>query len=157
MSKAGYVAQTTTAVALSAAATKTVLGVLAPAQFGADVQSYSVGFDGSTPATAIRCELVYATFASNPPGTNSTSETVVQEYGRAITAGFTAARNWTTEPTVLTVLDVFYLSPAGGLVIRDFPLGRTPDSAVSQGFGIRCITPSGVTANVLAVIRFERT
>lgn len=155
MAKAGYGTSTEGAVALAAATAKSILGVSAPSQFGADLISFSVGFDGVTAsAVPVVVELCYATFATNAPGTASTSTTVDQLYGRAITVGFTAAKNWTTEPTVLTPLHEFLLTPAGGLVIRDFPIGQTPDSAVSNGFVIRCNAPAVV--NVRADLKFER-
>jgi hypothetical protein len=156
MAKAGYSVVTGAAVALSAATAKTVLAVLAPAQFGVDLKKFSVGFDGVTAsAVPVLCELCYLTAASNStPGTGNTSATPVQAYGRSITTGFTAFYNSTSEPTVLTVLESFLLSPAGGLVIRDFPLGDTPDSAVSQGFALRCTAPA--TVNVRAAFWFER-
>jgi hypothetical protein len=52
MSKARYSAQTGAAVALSAATAKTVLAVIAPAQFGCDLVGYEVAFDGAMPAAA---------------------------------------------------------------------------------------------------------
>lgn len=155
MAKAGYTASTGTAVALSAATAKSVIGVAGAATFGCDLKKFRIGFDGVTAsAVPVLVELCYATFATNGPGTNSTSLTVVQTYGRAITAGFTAARNWTVEPTVLTPIDNWTLTPNGGLVIYDIPLGDTPDSAVSEGFVLRCTAPAGV--NVQAALAFER-
>ena len=73
---------------------------------------------------------------------------------RTIAAGFTAGKTWTSEPTVLTVLDSWLLSPNGGLVLYDFPLGDTPDAAVSNGFVLR-ITATA-TVNVRASMLFER-
>lgn len=155
MAKAGYVAATGTNVSLAATTAKSLIGVAAPSTFGVDLKKFRIGFNGITAGdTPVLVELCYATFATNAPGTNSTSVTVQQCYGRPITAGFTAARNWTTEPTVLTVLDEWPLTPAGGLVIYDFPLGDTPDSAVSQGFVIRCTAGAAVTAR--AAIWMER-
>lgn len=155
MAKAGYATNTEGAVALSAAAAKSVLGVSAPAQFGVDLKKFRVGFDGVTAsAVPVLIELCYATFATNGPGTNSTATTVDQVYGRTITAGFTGGRNWTTEPTVLTPIDEWLLTPAGGLVIYDFPLGDTPDTAVSNGFVLRLNAPAAV--NVRATLFFER-
>jgi len=155
MAKAGYVTSTEGAVALSAATAKSVLGVSAPAQFGVDLKKFRLAFDGVT-ASAVPAlvELCYATFATNAPGTASTSTTVDQVYGRVITAGFTAAKTWTTEPTVLTPLDEWLLTPAGGLVMYDFPLGDTPDTAVSNGFVLRVNAPAIV--NVRATFWFER-
>lgn len=155
MSKAGYTAPAAATVALVAATAKSVVGVSAPAQFGVDLTKFRIAFDGVTATNApVLVELCYATFATNGPGTNSTSITVQQAYGRSITAGFTAAYNWTTEPTVLTLVDGWTLTPNAGTVIYDFPLGTTPDSAVSQGFVIRCTAANNV--NVRPTLWFER-
>lgn len=155
MAKAGYSIVTGGAVALSAATAKSILGVKAPSGNGIDLKKFKVGFNGTSASEApVLIELCYATFATNSPGTNSTSVTPAQIYGRAITVGATAAKTWTTEPTVLTVLQEWLLTPNGGLVFYDFPLGDTPDSAVSEGFVIRCTAPAA--ANVRASLEFER-
>lgn len=155
MAKAGYTTSTEGAVALAAATAKSILGFTAPGQFGADLQGLSIGFDGVTAsAVPVLIELCYATFATNGPGTNSTSTTVDQVYGRTITPGFTAARNWTTEPTVLTPIREWLLTPAGGTIIYDVPFGQGLDTAVSNGFVLRCNAPAVV--NVRADFRFER-
>lgn len=154
MAKAGYKASTEGAVSLSAATAKTVLGVSAPSTFGVDLKKMRLGFDGVTAsAVPVLVELCYATFGANAPGTNSTSVTVRQLYGRSITAGFTAAKTWTTEPTTLTVIDEWLLSPTGGLVVYDFG-DETPDSAVSEGFVLRLTAPA--TVNARATLWFER-
>jgi hypothetical protein len=155
MSKAGYSATTQADVALAAATAKSVIGVSAPATFGVDLTKFRIGFAGITAgAVPGLVELCAATFATNAPGTASTSATVQQDYGRSITAGFTAAYNWTTEPTVLTVLDSWVLTPTGGLVIYDYPLGTSPDNAVSTGFVLRCTFAAIV--NLRATLHFER-
>jgi hypothetical protein len=153
MAKAGYSAATGAAVALVAATAKTVLAVTAPAQFGVDLKKLRVGFDGVTAsAVPVLVELCYSTFAT--AGT-STAGTVNQTYGRTIVAGFTTAYNYTAEPTVLTPFDRWTLTPNGGLVIYDYPLGDTPDTAVSNGFALRLTAPAAV--NVNATLWFERT
>lgn len=156
MAKAGYTISTGAAVALSAATAKSVLCVLAPAQFGVDLKKLRVSFDGVTAsATPVLVELCYSTAATNStPGTGNTTGTVNQVYGRAITAGFTGFYNATSEPTVLTPFDRWTLTPNGGLVIYDIPLGDTPDTAVSNGFVIRCTAPAAVSVN--ASMWFER-
>ena len=155
MAKAGYSIVTGGAVALSAATAKSILGVRSHANFGLDLKKVRVGFDGVTAtAVPVLVELCYATFATNAPGTASTSVTPLQEYGRSIAVGATAAKNWTTEPTVLTVLDEWLLTPNGGLVLYDWPLGDTPDCAVSEGWVIRCTAPA--TVNVRAAMHYER-
>lgn len=156
MAKAGYQASTEANVPLVAATAKTVLGVLAPAQFGVDLRGFEISFDGVTASDKpVLVEICTATFATNPPGTSSTSSTVSQVYGRSITAGFTAAYNWTAEPTVLVAIKPIAITPNGGTYDYDWPLGETPDNAVSTGFAIRCTAPTSAV-NVRASLRFER-
>lgn len=156
MAKAGYTLQTGAAVALSAATAKTVLCVIAPSQFGIDLKKLKIGFDGVTAsAVPVLCELMTSTLISNStPGTGNSTGTVTQVYGRSITAGFTGFYASTSEPTVLTTFDSWILTPAGGLVMYDYPLGDTPDTAVSNGIVLRCTAPAAV--NVRASFTFER-
>lgn len=156
MAKAGYSAVTGAAVALTAATPKTVLFVMAPAQFGCDLKKYRIAFDGVTAsAVPVLVEVCALSGASNSTaGTGNTSATVNQAYGRAITAGFTAGYNCTTEPTVLTAIDSALLTPNGGVLVYDFPLGDTPDNDVSKGFAIRLTAPA--TVNARAALWFER-
>lgn len=155
MATPGYSAVTQADVSLSAATAKSVIGVLAPAQFGASVQGFQVSFNGVT-ASAVPAlvELCTATFATNGPGTNSTSATVRQERGRAVTAGFTAGYAWTTEPTVLVVIENFLITPNAGSLLYDYPLEREPDNDVSVGFVIRITAPAAVSCR--ATLKFGR-
>lgn len=146
MGRAIYSAAAAAVVALTAATAKSVIGVAATANFGVDLLGFELGFDGAT-STAIppQIEICQATFATNGPGTNSTSITPVQESGRAITAGFTAAANWTTEPTVLTVMRATSLPAYQGSIWVDLAKDNTtPDNAVSAGFVIRITAPAAV-------------
>lgn len=156
MGKAGYSANTEAAVALVAATAKTILGVNGTSAFGVDLLGYTLSFDGVTAGNApVLVELCQATFATNAPGTASTTVTVDQRYGRVVTAGFTAARNWTTEPTVLTVIAEMFIDPYKSTLPYDYALGTSPDCAVSNGFVLRCNAPNNV--NVRATLKFERT
>lgn len=158
MAKAGYKVGTSSAVALSAATAKTALMVLSPAQFGVDLKKFSISFDGVTSsAVPVLCEIVTSTNATNStPGTANTSETanIQQIYGRSITTGFTAFSASTSEPTVLTRIWSFNLTPVGGSLFYDYPLGDTPDIAVSAGIGIRLTAPA--TVNAICSMTFER-
>lgn len=158
MAKAGYSVRTSSAVALSAATAKTALAVLAPSSFGIDLKKFSIGFDGVTAsAVPVFWEVCYLTGATNSTaGTGNTSETsnVQQIYGRTITHGVTAFSASTSEPTVLTPVRSNLLTPTGGLLMYDFPLGDTPDSAVSQGFAVRLTAPA--TVNVRVDMSWER-
>ena len=151
MAKAGYVA-TGAVSALAAATAKTILTVLAPAQFGVDLRGFELSLDGAT-STAVPVLWELCSLDGTTAGT-STAGTVRQEYGRTITAGFTTGSNFTAEPTVLTALYSDYIPAFNGLVIRDFPFNGGPDSAVSQGFALRLTAPAVVNAR--ATFRFER-
>jgi hypothetical protein len=159
MAKAGYIVRSGS-VALTAATAKTCLMVITPAQFGLDLKKVRVSFDGVTAsAVPVLCELVTSTNATNStPGTGNTSSgqigTVAQQYGRSITAGFTALAACTSEPTVLTAVDEFWLTPNGGVLFYDWPLGDTPDFAVSSGVGVRITAPATVDVRVEMI--FER-
>ena len=154
MAKAGYSLQTGAAVALSSGTAKTILCVIAPAQFGVDLRMIDIGFDASAAATGILVEICTSTLASNStPGTNNTTGTVNQVYGRSITAGFTGFYASTSEPTVLTPIDSFTMA-VNGTVVRPWNFGEGYDCAVSNGIAIRCTSQSSV--NVRASMVFER-
>lgn len=154
MAKAGYSITTGGAVTLTATTPKTVLAVKAPSGSGIDLKKFRVGFNGtSASATPVLVELCYVTYATAGTSTD-VSSSIKQAYGRAITVGATAAKTYTAEPTALTVLEEFLLTPNGGLVFYDWPLGDTPDSAVSEGFALRCTAPAGV--DVRAGLAWER-
>jgi hypothetical protein len=148
--KAGYSAEVGAAVALAAATAKSILSVIAPAQFGADLRQIRVGFDGVT-ASAVPVLVEVVTFTTDGTGTGGT---VNQVYGRSITAGFTTKYNYTVEPTTPTAIDRFTLTPNGGILVYDYPSDRTPDTAVSNLIAIRCTAPAVV--NVNATMFFER-
>jgi hypothetical protein len=159
MGKAGYTTGTgATATALAVNTPKTCLCVICPAQFGIDLKKIRVSTDGVTAsATPVLCEVMLSTLASNStPGTNNTTGTVVQVYGQTITPGFTSfySSAATFEPTVLTSIDDFWLDPNKSTVLYDFPLGDTPDTAVSRGIVLRCTAAAIV--NIRARFWFER-
>lgn len=142
----GYAVGVGADASLAAATTKSLLGVRAGASFGIKLKKISMGSrgSGSTIPTAIPLliEICYCTFATNPPGTNSASETPAQTYGRTIAHGMTAASEWSTEPTVLTVLDEYSLHPQQ-MMKEGLPFGEEFDADVSNGFVMRVTNPTG--------------
>ena len=150
MAKAGYTATTGAAVATSTV--KTILSVLAPAQFGVDLRGFEISADGAT-STAVPVFWELCTLTGAGAGTG-TSGTVNQTYGRAITAGFTTLYNYTAEPTVLAPIYADYFPAFNGLVIRDFAFNAGPDNDVSKGFALRCT--AAVSVNLRASFTFER-
>lgn len=136
-------------VALTAATARSVLGIRGGSAFGLDLAMWSVSFDasGSSAPTnePVLCELCYCTFATNAPGTNSTTETPLQLAGRVMTHGMTAASAWTAgnEPTVLSVLDEYLCHAQTGF--KEFMgLGQEFDTALNEGFVIRVTSPAAV-------------
>lgn len=151
-----YFCSTEGAVALSAATAKTVVGVKAHANSGLLLLGYRVAFDGVT-ASAIPAlvEIGYCTWGANSPGTNSTSTTPRQRLGRVLTVGFTSGKTWTAEPTTITVSgEIPLLTPNGGTIIYDYPLGTELDSALAEGFVMRVTAPA--TVNVRAGLIVSR-
>lgn len=160
MAKTGYslLVPSPSAVALVAGTAKTVLYVLAPSQFGVDLIGARVSFDGvlASDVPAL-CEIVRGTAATNStPGTGSTTATPVQNYGQSITPGFTGAYNCTSEPTVLSALDLLKLTPNGGAYVYDFSLGQSIECAPGQLIGLR-ITAITNAVNCFPVLKFERS
>src|SRR5690606_22161124 len=120
-----------------------------------DLKKIRVAFDGVTASDERGLvEVCACSFASNGPGTNSTSVTPVPAYGRPAATGITSAKDWSSAPTVAVTIEEFLLTPTGGLVMYDWPLGDTPDSPLGEGFTIRCTAPDSV--NVRATMIFER-
>lgn len=143
MSAPLYAAKTEADVAVSTV--RTVLGVKAHANSGLLLKKLHISLDGvSASGVPGLIELGYCTFATNSPGTNSTSTTPVQQSGRVLTAGFTSGRNWTSEPTTITVLDEWRLTPNGGLVLYDLPLGDEYDTALGEGLVVRATFAASV-------------
>lgn len=158
MAQTLYAAPAAASVALVAATAKTVIGVNGASDFGVDLRKLRFGFDGITAANVpVLIELCAATFATNPPGTSSTAITPVATAGRANAAtGFLAASNWSAEPTVLTVIDSYLVTPNGGTIVYDYQgIGDTPDSPLANGFAVRMTAPQAV--NVRPTLLFSRT
>lgn len=154
MARAQYRALAGADVALTAATVKSVLGIRAGTAFSLVLRRMAVYFDGVTAGNEpVLVEWCYATFATNAPGTNSTSETPVQTGGRVQTHGMTAASSWSAEPTVLTVLEEELIHPQMGKA-EWLPPGDEFDTALNEGFVIRCTAPNNV--NVRPSITVER-
>lgn len=148
---AGYTVETTGDIALTAATAKTILSVINAANSLIRLVEIGVSFDGvSGTAEPVTVELCSSTQAT--AGT-STSQTPVQCRGPTRTVQATGARNYTAEPTVLTVLKRWLVHPQTGMVIQ-FPLGREPEQTVTaDALCIRCTAPA--TVNAAGYIEFE--
>lgn len=148
---AGYTVETTGDIALTAATAKTILSVINAANSLIRLVEIGVSFDGvSGTAEPVTVELCSSTQATT--GT-STSQTPVQCRGPTRTVQASGARNYTAEPTVLTVLKRWLVHPQTGLVIQ-FPLGREPEQVTTaDALCIRCTAPAAV--NVQGYLEVE--
>lgn len=151
--KAQYAITTTAAVALAAATAKSIVGVRAGAAFGLDLRKFYVAFDGVT-ASAVPVLVELCEWSTTSTGT-ATAATPVQTSGRVIAHGTAnGSSNFTVEPTTLTVLKTYLLTPNGGLLIEELSPDYGFDTPVSEGFVIRCTAPAIV--NVRGGLEWQR-
>lgn len=134
------------AVALTAATAKCVLGVRASTNVCVALTERAISFDGATSTNAPAvCEFMQSTFGANAPGTNSTTTTPAKrDTGRAETIQATAARNWTTEPTTLTLQSALDVGQYNGVVIYMSPFASPFVVIGGQGAVLRVTSPNNV-------------
>jgi len=151
MSAPGYTVESSGDIALSAATAKTILSVINASNAIIRITEIGVSFDGTSgTAEPVTVELCGST--QGGAGT-STSHTIAQVRGPTRTVQATGARNYTAEPTTLTVRKRWLVHPQTGLVIQ-FPLGREPEQVTSaNALCLRCTAPA--TVNVQGYIEFE--
>lgn len=139
---ARYTVETNGDIALTAATAKTILSYINASNGVARLIEMAVSFDGtSATAEPVTVEVCYSTEAT--AGT-ATSHTMAQTGGPTRTAQGTAKRNFTAEPTALTVWKRWLVHPQTGLVLQ-FPLGREPELIVTaDALVMRCMAPANV-------------
>ena len=153
---AGYVVKTgTTVTALVAATAKTIVNLISGAADSPLVTEMSAGFDGVTAsAVPVLVELGYSTQAG--AGTPGTSPTPTLIRGRG-TAGSSSGVDYSVEPTALTPFKHWLVTPNGGLLVIQSPLGREaqPDlsGGTNKGIFLRCNAPANV--NTRGYMEFE--
>lgn len=158
-----YTVNTEGVVAIAANSSVVVFGVKGDTGVAIDLLGLTWSLDQATPtATDKACyfELLGCTFATNAPGTNSTALTasMLQLSGLRVAETFSAAKNWTAAPTVLSTLDGFDADPYKFSFKADEPYGETPDFPAGEGFALRLSNPTGNTSsvNMRARARFAR-
>ena len=149
---ARYSVETTTDVDLTATTAKTILSVICGANAPIRIIEFSVSFDGVV-AAAEPCTVELCSSTQGAAGT-STSQTPVQTGGPTRTVQASGARNYTVEPTTLTVLKRWLVHPTAGMIYQA-PLGReTEQNTTADALCLRVTSPGGVE-NVQAYIEFE--
>jgi len=139
---------------LTTAATKSLI-LLNPATVPFRVFQISVSLDNvTTDAEPVQFDLYRVVTIGSAAGTTSTP-TPLDETDPA-TAQTTALTTLTTEPTTVTVIDGWYVTPHSGLFVVQFPLGREPKAkGAGARIGLRYVTASGVTPKANATLYFE--
>lgn len=140
------------AVALTAATAKTVVMLIASTANQPSWVEVAISFDGVT-ATAVPALVEWVSSTQGTAGT-TTSFTAKQIRGwPAQSAQTTAAYNYTAEPTTLEAFKKRLVTPNGGLIVLQSPLGREPTGLVTaatqfKGMGVRITAPATVNCHV---------
>lgn len=147
-----WIASTEGEVALSAATAKTVLSVIAASGKPIVVPQFKIDFDGVTAAAEpVLVELMRSTQAG--AGTSSAVTPRRKRGPTTATVAATAAKTYTAEPTVLTLIEDYAVDPYKGMFVIQYPLGREPDAIDGAALLLRLTAPA--TVNVRAFIEFE--
>ena len=135
---------------------RSTIGLKCPANQCVETWGIDIGFDGTTSTNGPAIvEVCSCTWATNSPGTNSTSITLVAfDSGRPETIQSTAAKAWTAgnEPTVLTVMRAFDVPSYMGSGIIPLPIMKPFLSKGGNGIVLRITMPSTVTANATGTL-----
>jgi hypothetical protein len=148
---AGYTVNTNGAIALSAATAKTICAILNASTGLIRLVEMGVSFDGASgTAVPVAVELGYCTTAG--AGT-ATTHTIQQIRGATRTAQATAKRNFTAEPTAITIAKEWYVHPQSGMVLQ-FPLGREKEEVTASYLIVMRVT-APATVNVRGYLEWE--
>lgn len=137
MAQVQYAASTGATPFTSTTAVQTAIAVVnANTDHGIQLKKYRLAYNGTTATNPPVTVRFFST--NNATAGTGTSLTIGQVSGRSIvTTGITALGGYTAEPTVKTYSqDAFLLTPNGGTIVYDFPLGDEPDIGVSSSMGL---------------------
>lgn len=151
----GWVAIGDAVTAAAAGTAKTVLNVIAAANRRVKATEVGIGFIGASgTAKPVLVELCTSTQAG--AGSGSSAVTIATtDPGDASTVQATAAKGYTSEPTVLTAIRRWRVHPQAGAVVQ-FPLGREPSTDIAKGICLRVTFESGeTTTNIDCYLEFE--
>lgn len=138
---------------LTATTAKTIIGTIGAATRRHKLKRLQLSFSSVTATdAAVLVEICRSTQAGAGTATAQASTLIDPAETASIT---TAAVNYTAEPTTLTVIDTFYVSPIGNTFLWEIPNGREYIFALSTGCMIRCTSPATQTTNMGGAILFE--
>lgn len=126
----------------------TTVGVQASTHVALRVLEAMQTCDGSTStATPAKVELCYNTFAGSPPGTNSTAVTIQRRDVQRDAFQFLGGKNWTSEPTVISVLRTYNVPQYNGSYHYICPLQTPYICPGSAGFSVRFTASANVNSS----------
>lgn len=148
-----FIARTLLNVAITGGTTRTILQVLAGTQ-PLRIKEVGVSFNG-VDAAKIPLQVDFLRQTTAPAASTTVGALVEnQEIGQAALASAVYAAT-STEPTAGDVLRTWYITPAGGLWVMQFPLGDEPVVAPAGRIGIRVIPDAAATQGSFAYIVFD--
>lgn len=144
-----------TVAAAAAGTAKTVLNVIAAANRAVKITEVGIGFVGASgTAKPVLVELCTSTQAGAGAGSSAVTPAPTDP-GDATTVQATAAKGYTTEPTVLTPIRRWRVHPQNGRE-QQLPLGREPRTDVGKAICLRVTFETGeTTTNIDSYIEFE--
>ncbi|MCX5285678.1 hypothetical protein [Streptomyces sp. NBC_00198] len=143
---------TTAKITLTASATKSLI-LLAPGTPGLRLTELGVSFDGSSALTGVQIDLYRVATIGSPAGTTTTPAKLTDE--NATSAVATALTALTTEPTSVTILRSWMISPFGGALVLQEVLDREVGAITSGArLGLRYTTAASVTPGCVAYLGF---
>lgn len=150
-----YAALTEGSVALAAAGTaKSILGVTAAANRTFKITNIKLATTGKTAGDdPLLIEILKGDGTSAGTSTSVTPRHV--SGNPSITVQATAGKNYTAEPTTLTLVDEFMVDPNKSLAWFDLPLGRELESGVGKLIVIRATVVTGTTVSGALRARLE--
>jgi hypothetical protein len=141
---------TQSAIALSAATTRTCAAIVAAASDEVQLIEMAVSFDGVT-ASAVPVLVELCDYDVTSTGTRTTG-TPFQIRGQRSAVSTAYFHSYTgAEPTVLTPVYKWYVTPNGGLLHLQWPLGREPSTVIAKGLALRCTAPATVNVSVAMI------
>jgi len=140
-------------VTLTGAATQSLI-LLDPVTDGFRLTQISISLDNvTTDAEPVQFDLYRTVTLGTPAGTSSTPVLIDPSDHAATT---TALINLTTEPTSVSVIDGWYISPHSGLFVLQFPLDMGPRALTGAAqMGLRYVTAASVTPKCNATLWFD--
>ncbi|MCX5239821.1 hypothetical protein OG824_31930 [Streptomyces prunicolor] len=143
---------TTAKITLTASATKSLI-LLAPGTPGLRLTELGVSLDGSSALQGVQIDLYRVATLGSPAGSSATPAKLTDDSTPAATA--TALTALSAEPTSVTILRSWMVSPFGGLLALQEVLDREVGAITSGSrLGLRYTTASGVTPGCVAYMGF---